>query len=146
MSLLSFKCCIAVTAKPNNERLKKCGKCAASAVRLVILVIAAILGKSFKPETNLTLGSPSLLLKTILEEYGITIKIWDPYVDGNIEKTAKEYGWNDRAQLFFIGTKHEAFHHFYFHKDSVIIDPFRYLNLKDDVKYIPIGICNQKIE
>jgi len=105
-----------------------------------------ILGKSFKPETTLTLGSPSLLLKTILEEYGITIKIWDPYVDGNIEKTAKEYGWNDRAQLFFIGTKHEAFHHFYFYKDSVIIDPFRYLNLKDDVKYIPIGICNQKIE
>ena len=102
-----------------------------------------ILGKSFKPETNLTLGSPSLLLKNILEEYGVTIKIWDPYIDGNVERTAKEYGWNDRAQLFFIGTKHEAFHHFYFYKDSVIIDPFRYLKLKDDVKYIPIGICNQ---
>ena len=72
-----------------------------------------------------------------------SIEEWDPYVDGNVEKTAKEYGWNDRAQLFFIGTKHEAFHHFYFHKDSVIIDPFRYLKLKDDVKYIPIGICNQ---
>jgi len=69
--------------------------------------------------------------------------MWDPYVDGEIEKTAKQYGWNDEPQLFFIGTKHEAFHHFYFYKGSVIIDPFRYLKLKDDVKYIPIGICKQ---
>jgi len=102
-----------------------------------------ILGKCFKPETNLTLGSPSLLLKNLLNEKGIKTNIWDPYVDGEIEKTAKQYGWNDEPQLFFIGTKHEAFHHFYFYKGSVIIDPFRYLKLKDDVKYIPIGICKQ---
>ena len=29
-----------------------------------------ILGKSFKPETNITTGSPSILLKNILEERG----------------------------------------------------------------------------
>ena len=29
-----------------------------------------ILGKCFKPETNLMLGSPSILLKNFLEEYG----------------------------------------------------------------------------
>ena len=40
-----------------------------------------ILGKCFKPETNLTLGSPSILLKNILEERGAKVRMWDPYVD-----------------------------------------------------------------
>jgi UDPglucose 6-dehydrogenase len=105
-----------------------------------------VLGKSFKPETNLTLGSPSILLKNLIEERGPTVNIWDPYVDGKVEEYVKRYEWNDKPQLFFIGTKHDAFHHFYFYPGSVVIDPFRYLKVKDDVKYIPIGICNQKIE
>ena len=99
-----------------------------------------ILGKCFKPETNLTLGSPSLLLKNILEERGEKVKIWDPYVDSiDMENVSKEMEWETKPQLFFIGTKHEAFKHFYFYPNSVVIDPFRYLKLGDNVKYIPIG-------
>ena len=99
-----------------------------------------ILGKCFKPETNLTLGSPSLLLKNILEERGETVKIWDPYVDSmDIKNVSYEMEWETKPQLFFIGTKHEAFKHFYFYPGSVVIDPFRYLKIKNGAKYIPIG-------
>jgi len=99
-----------------------------------------ILGKCFKPETNLTLGSPSILLKNILEERGEKVKMWDPYVDSlDMEKLSKEMEWETKPQLFFIGTKHEAFKHFYFKPGSIVIDPFRYLNVSKDVKYIPIG-------
>ena len=66
-----------------------------------------ILGKCFKPETNLTLGSPSLLLKNILEEKGEHVKIWDPYVDSmDMKKVSQEMEWETKPQLFFIGTKH----------------------------------------
>ena len=99
-----------------------------------------ILGKCFKPETNLLLGSPSLLLKNILEERGEKVKIWDPYVDSmDMKNVSQEMEWETKPQLFFIGTKHEAFKHFYFYPNSVVIDPFRYLKLGNDVKYIPIG-------
>jgi len=99
-----------------------------------------ILGKCFKPETNLTLGSPSLLLKNILEERGETVKMWDPYVDSiDMKNVSYEMEWETKPQLFFIGTKHEAFKHFYFYPGSVVIDPFRYLKIKNGAKYIPIG-------
>lgn len=99
-----------------------------------------ILGKCFKPETNLTLGSPSLLLKNILEERGEKVKIWDPYIDSmDMKNVSQTMEWEIKPQLFFIGTKHEAFKHFYFYPNSVVIDPFRYLKLGNEVKYIPIG-------
>ena len=40
-----------------------------------------ILGKTFKPETNLLLGSPSILLKNLIEEKKFKVYSWDPYVD-----------------------------------------------------------------
>jgi len=99
-----------------------------------------ILGKCFKPETNLTLGSPSILLKNILEEKGQKVVMWDPWVDDkDIMKIKDIYKWDQEPQLFFIGTKHEVWHEFFFMKDSVVIDPFRYLKTHDNVTYIPIG-------
>ena len=99
-----------------------------------------ILGKTFKPETNLVTGSPSILLKNILEEKGEKVRMWDPYVDNSdIMKVKDEYEWDKIPQLFFIGTQHKAFTEFYFMPDSVVIDPFRYLTVHDNVKYIPIG-------
>ena len=99
-----------------------------------------ILGKCFKPETNLIMGSPAILLKNILEEKGKTVRMWDPWVDdSNIMKVKEEYEWDKVPQLFFIGCKHEVWKEFYFMPDSVVIDPFRYLKVHDNVKYIPIG-------
>ena len=99
-----------------------------------------ILGKSFKPETNITTGSPSILLKNILEERGETVIIWDPWIDNNdIMKVKDNYKWDKEPQLFFIGTKHEAWKEFYFMPGSIVIDPFRYLKINKDVKILNIN-------
>lgn len=95
-----------------------------------------ILGKSFKPETNIQTGSPSILLDNLLKESGINAIMYDPYVDSS--KPIFEQG------VYFIGTQHEIFERFNFPKGSIIIDPFRIIN-KDlnDVKVIRIGDNNE---
>jgi len=100
-----------------------------------------ILGKCFKPETNLTLGSPSILLKNILEEKGFNVFMWDPWVDKeNVNIVIENREWNTKPQLYFIGTKHDVWNHFNFKPGDCVIDPFRYLKLPEGVQYIPIGI------
>ncbi len=90
-----------------------------------------ILGKSFKPETNITTGSPSILLNNILKEKGVNAISYDPYVD--TKKPVFDKG------VYFIGTKHEIFEHFEFPNGSIVIDPFRMINKKDGLKVIRIG-------
>jgi UDPglucose 6-dehydrogenase len=93
-----------------------------------------ILGKSFKPETNIVTGSPALLLKNILEERGHRVTAYDPYVDA--EKP------DFKASIFIIGTKHPDFLDFDFPENSVVIDPWRYINKpeKRNVKVISVGV------
>ena len=98
-----------------------------------------ILGKSFKAESNLTLGSPALLLQNILKEKKIEINIWDPIVDKNFKEYEKKYKWNEEPQLFFVATKHEEFNKFPFYKGSIVLDPWRYITVSPDIKLIRIG-------
>ena len=100
-----------------------------------------ILGKTFKPETNLILGSPSILLENILKEKQIKVNSWDPYIDENYEKVKNKMNWNknDIKHTFFIGTKHPDFITFKFPEDSIIIDPFRYIYNVKNSKIIRIG-------
>ena len=100
-----------------------------------------ILGKTFKPETNLILGSPSLLLENILKEKKQKVFSWDPYVDENYDKVCDKFNWTNKniSHVFFIGTKHSDFINFQYPENSVIIDPFRYIyNIKNS-KIIRIG-------
>lgn len=78
-----------------------------------------ILGKAFKPNTNLVTGSPSLLLKTILDERNIPSMITDYYED-----------LAPKARIYFIGTKHDRYADISFSEGSVIIDPHRYISDK----------------
>lgn len=96
-----------------------------------------ILGKAYKPETNLTVGSPSILLKNILDEQKINVKIYDPHVDLNAQDLFKEI--TSKPHLYFIGTKHSDFVNFPYVKGSVIIDPFRYIPDIKGIKIIRIG-------
>ena len=98
-----------------------------------------ILGKSFKAESNLTLGSPAILLQNLLKEKNIKANIWDPIVDQKFEEYSKKYSWDKEAQLFFIATKHEEFNKFPFYSGSVIIDPWRYISPRNDIKIIRVG-------
>ena len=91
-----------------------------------------ILGKTFKKETNLTVGSPSILLRNILEEKGIEVLMYDPWIDDTNPPIID-------SSIFFIGTNHDLFLNYKFPKGSVVIDPWRYLTKEDGIKLIKIG-------
>ena len=93
-----------------------------------------ILGKSFKPETNITTGSPSILLKNILEERGHTqVSMWDPYIDDSENDSQQE------PMIYFIGTKHPDFTTYSYNQGSIIIDPWRYIPNIDNCEVVLIG-------
>ena len=92
-----------------------------------------ILGKSFKPETNIVTGSPSILLKNILEERGHQVEMWDPYVDDSENESQQE------PMIYFIGTKHPDFTTYSYNQGSIIIDPWRYIPSIDNCEVIHIG-------
>ena len=96
-----------------------------------------ILGKSFKPETNITTGSPSILLKNILEERGHEVYMWDPYVDTHKLLIGEE------SMIYFIGTKHPDFTSYKYNKGSIIIDPWRYIPKQSGCDVISIGSNNK---
>lgn len=91
-----------------------------------------ILGKAFKPETNLVTGSPAVLLANILRERGSEVTCFDPFVDGS--KTP-----NFGKSVFFIGTRHDLFQNWKFPEGSVVLDPHRYIPDIPGVKVIRIG-------
>ena len=92
-----------------------------------------ILGKSFKSETNIVTGSPSILLKNILEERGHQIEMWDPYIDDSENDSQQE------PMIYFIGTKHPDFTTYSYNQGSIIIDPWRYIPSIDNCEVIHIG-------
>lgn len=91
-----------------------------------------ILGKTFKEETNLIVGSPAILLKNMLNENCVDVVQWDPFVDN--EKPIFKKG------TYFIATRHEEFKNFKFPDGSTVIDVWRYLKIKDKkINYIEVG-------
>jgi len=84
-----------------------------------------ILGKSFKPETSIETGSPAVFLKNILEERGHLVEMYDPYIDTDALLMQKG--------IYFIGTKHPDFISYNYPNGSIILDPWRYIPLKDKV-------------
>lgn len=93
-----------------------------------------ILGKSYKPETNLTVGSSSIRLYNELKDH-TDVTIWDPYVDGTGGVTELQ----KKPAVFFIGTKHDYFTSFEYPKGSVVLDPFGYIKSQEGVTVIPVG-------
>ena len=96
-----------------------------------------ILGKSFKPETNIQTGSPSILLKNMLAfaEPDLQVEMWDPYVD---DKTPPKTMFMSK-KIYFIGTKHPDFNKLKFPTGSVVLDPHRYIEDQTNVEVIRIG-------
>ena len=91
-----------------------------------------ILGKSFKPETNITTGSPAVLLYNILKERGRhDVVCYDPHVDQF--KPSFDQG------LYFVATKHKEFINFNFPQGSVVLDPWRFIPQKENVTIVGIG-------
>lgn len=98
-----------------------------------------ILGKAFKSETNIVTGSPSLLLRNIVQERGHSVIMWDPHIDEPIEKACLKSRIIDKAKLYFIGTKHAQFVDFPFVAGSMVLDPWRYIPDKPGIEVMRIG-------
>ena len=76
-----------------------------------------VLGKSYKPNINLTVGSPALLLCSFLEEKSIKFSVYDPICDPN----SKLQG---NPAIFFVATNHDVFKAIKIPVDSIVIDPW----------------------
>ncbi|MCP4125257.1 MAG: nucleotide sugar dehydrogenase [Bacteroidetes bacterium] len=84
-----------------------------------------MLGEAFKEETNLTVGSPALLMKNIIKlEYGIDVPIHDPHTQ---QTHPHEVECPAEPHVFFISTKHQEFTEYKYPEGSIIIDPWRYM-------------------
>lgn len=87
-----------------------------------------ILGKSFKPETDLQTGSPAMLLANILKQKNIEFEHYE-----------FDYPKQLPVGVYFIATQHPVYQTLTYSIKSVIIDPFRYINPQSGVKIIGIG-------
>lgn len=106
-----------------------------------------ILGAAFKPETNLTVGSPAMLLYNLLMEKlpNHRLYIVDPIVQ--IEKEEdKNLSIDDLVNryvrhkgVYFIGTKHDIFSKVQFPNGSLVVDPWRYIPDQRGIRVIRIG-------
>ena len=94
-----------------------------------------ILGKCFKKETNLTVGSPAILLRNILQEDDYEVQMFDPNLDDGTPPL------QDPA-VFFIGVNHDVFNDYVFPKGSVVIDPWRVIGKQLGVKLVSVGTNN----
>lgn len=94
-----------------------------------------LMGLSFKPNTNIVVGSPARLLSHYLTEMGLSHQVYDPVVDDTHVVPTE-------PALYFISTCHDVWKNHTFPAGSVVIDPFRYLQDNKSIeKYIPLGIC-----
>jgi UDPglucose 6-dehydrogenase len=91
-----------------------------------------ILGKSYKPGSDLTYGSPALLLAHYLRSAGIEFEHWDPYVDDTFSPI-------HLPAVFVIATKHQDFQNLKVADGSAIIDPHRYIHPWDGIEVVHLG-------
>lgn len=86
-----------------------------------------ILGRSFKPETNIETGSPAVLMANIIES-----EHKHPF-------THEEDVAEATKAIYIIGTRHDRYKNFEFPEGSVVIDPFRYIKGGRNIGIVRIG-------
>lgn len=90
-----------------------------------------LLGKAYKPESNLIDGSPALLLASMLRDRGLDVAHYDPYVT--------DWPGVFRAGVYTVTTRHECWLTFDFPAGSVVLDPFGYIPDRPGVTVVRIG-------
>lgn len=79
-----------------------------------------ILGKAFKPETEIQTGSPAILMSNLLD-----------YPHKHVEEI-------ENVGVYFVATAHSRYMSGY-PKGSVVIDPFGFVQESDDITIIKLG-------
>jgi len=94
-----------------------------------------ILGKAYKPGTNITAGSPALLLADLLgrRDPELLANHWDPHVDTVAVVT------NLSPAVYVVATRHPEFAEMEFKAGSVVVDPWRYLPDQEGVTVVRVG-------
>lgn len=97
--------------------------------------IVGIYGRAFKAGTDLTVGSPAVLLANILAERGFDVRMYDPYVDHGPCPF-------ERAGVYVVATNHREFGdpQWDFPPGSVVIDPWRYVPAHAGVDVVHVGV------
>lgn len=93
-----------------------------------------LLGKSFKPNTGITTGSPAVLLGNLLQEKKIPFRFFDPVIEPNSLMPTE-------PSIFFVSCAHDVYLNYRLPSDSILLDPHRrYRECLTNGVYIPIGI------
>lgn len=87
-----------------------------------------ILGKSFKPETNIQTGSSAILLANILKNKGLEFEHYEFDHPNELPKA-----------VYLIATNHQNYTDLSFPQGSTVIDPFRIIPKQRGVNVISIG-------
>jgi len=98
-----------------------------------------LLGKAYKPESDLTYGSPALLLAHKLRNHGLAFEHWDHHVDEQPTLDLAALTGLANPALWVICTRHPEYADLRFPRGSVVIDPFRYIPDQEGVEIIGIG-------
>lgn len=115
-------------AKARDSQTKRQAEQIANLFREYRLPVV-ILGKSYKAEINLTVGSPSLLLSNFLLSLDIPHSFYDPFHPEHSEAPEK-------PSIFFVATNHEIFKTLDLPRDSYCIDPWgNAIKKSEGVKY-----------
>lgn len=99
-----------------------------------------LLGKIYKPNSNLTNGSPALLLANQLDYFKVKYRHWCPKLDDDSKKP-------DHPAVYFLAANLPELYGFEFPQGSIVIDPFRIIDPfrtgkfdERKVKVISLGI------
>ncbi len=76
-----------------------------------------ILGKSYKADINLVVGSPALLLSSFLTKLNVEHEFYDPHLAETKDLPAEPH-------VFFVATNHTVFQNLSLPIDSICIDPW----------------------
>lgn len=82
-----------------------------------------ILGRAFKPETNIETGSASRLMSSFVEIDHLHVEDMDELVPAT----------------YFIGTRHQRYAEYQFPKGSVVLDPFGIIPEQDGVEVVRLA-------
>lgn len=81
-----------------------------------------VLGKAYKANSPLTIGSPALLLEYFLSELAVNFSIFDPWVDVYDNRLFS------KPAIYFVATKHEKFLLLDLPAESVLVDPWGFVD------------------
>jgi UDPglucose 6-dehydrogenase len=91
-----------------------------------------LMGESFKANTAITVGSPAVLLGSILQEKGIPFSYFDPYSRPSLALTTDK-------SIFLVSCAHDSFMDLRLPEGSILIDPHRKYSSCVTSGYIPVG-------